>query len=389
MTRSNIFILLIILFISSCQTRNGSSSYDGTNSSTIPELSILERPLPDSRGIITYKDYQILVANGSETVEGIANRLKIDPERLASYNGVLLTYLPRKEEILALPVKVAGDLVSTPSGWSQEGVREAITDSLAKKQPIGTPDNPLRHRIEAGETAYSVARLYNVSVTSLAKWNGLDANLKLAIGRELIIPVSSINNRDSSSSSIPKTSGNEPKDNDAETDEPIPTVRKNPITNNNTSTNDTEVTANKTTEEESGKPLEIEITEKPYVKPVPGRILRGYNPTAVSNKNEGIDFYAPPGTLVKAIADGVVALISKPVGGLGKIVLIKHDQSVISIYGRVKDLQVLKGGRVVQGQEIGKVENSFLDNDNSGKDNYLHFELRKGTKSLDPVPLLQ
>ena len=142
-------------------------------------------------------------------------------------------------------------------------------------------------------------------------------------------------------------------------------------------------------EEELGKPLETEITEKPYVKPVPGRILRGYNPTAVSNKNEGIDFYAPPGTLVKAVADGVVALISKPVGGLGKIVLIKHDQSVISIYGRIKDLQVLKGGRVVQGQEIGKVENSFLDNDNSGKHNYLHFELRKGTKSLDPVPLLQ
>ena len=379
MTRSNIFILLIIFIISSCQTRNGSSSYDGTNSTTTPELSILERPLPDSRGIITYKDYQILVANGSETVEGIANRLKIDPKRLASYNGVLLTYLPRKEEILALPVKVAGDLVSTPSGWSQEGAREAITGSLGKKQPIGTPDNPIRHRIEAGETAYSVARLYNISVTSLAKWNGLDANLKLAIGRELIIPVSSVNNRDSSTSTIPKTSGNEP----------IPAEENNPTTNNKVPTNYTEVTANKTTEEESGKPSEIEITEKPYVKPVPGRILRGYNPTAVSNKNEGIDFYAPPGTLVKAVADGVVALISKPVGGLGKIVLIKHDQSVISIYGRIKDLQVLKGGRVVQGQEIGKVESSFLDSDNSGKDNYLHFELRKGTESLDPVPLLQ
>ena len=389
MTRSNIFILLIIFIISSCQTRNGSSSYDGKNSSATPELSILERPLPDSRGVITYKDYQILVANGSETVEGIANRLKIDPKRLASYNGVLLTYLPRKEEILALPVKVAGNLVSTPSGWSQEGAREAITGSLAKKQPIGTPDNPLRHRIEAGETAYSVARLYNVSVTSLAKWNGLDANLKLAIGRELIIPVSSLNNVDSSSSSVPKISGNEPKDNVTETDEPVPVEGKNPTTNNNTSTNDTEVTANKIADEESGNPSEIEITEKPYVKPVPGRILRGYNPTAVSNKNEGVDFYAPPGTLVKAAADGVVALISKPVGGLGKIVLIKHDQSVISIYGRIKDLQVLKGGRVVQGQEIGKVENSFLQNDNSGKDNYLHFELRKGTNSLDPVPLLQ
>ena len=54
---------------------------------------------------------------------------------------------------------------------------------------VGTPDNPLKHRVEPGDTAYSIARLYNVSVTSLSKWNGLDADLNVIIGRELIIPV--------------------------------------------------------------------------------------------------------------------------------------------------------------------------------------------------------
>ena len=73
-----------------------------------------------------------------------------------------------------------------------------------------------------------------------------------------------------------------------------------------------------------------------FIRPVNGKILRKYNPTSVSNKNEGIDFAAKEGTPIKSAAAGVVALISEPVGGLGKIILIKHKDSIISIYGRVK-----------------------------------------------------
>ena len=70
------------------------------------------------------------------------------------------------------------------------GVQESsIENSENLNTNIGTPDNPIKHRVEIGDTAYSIARLYNVSVTSLSKWNGLDADLNVVIGRELIIPV--------------------------------------------------------------------------------------------------------------------------------------------------------------------------------------------------------
>ena len=134
--------------------------------------SILERPLPDSRGIITYKDYQILVASGDETVEQIANRLNINPERLASYNGVVSSYLPRVEEVIALPIKISGKIINPNSEWNIESTRKSIENSGNLNTNIGTPDNPLKHRVEIGDTAYSIARLYNVSVTSLSKWNG-------------------------------------------------------------------------------------------------------------------------------------------------------------------------------------------------------------------------
>ena len=112
--------------------------------------------------------------------------------------------------------------------------------------------------------------------------------------------------------------------------------------------------------------------------------------TAINNKNEGIDFAAKPGTPVKSTATGVVALISEPVGGLGKIILIKHKESIISIYGRINEIKVVKGERVQAGQVIGNVEKSFInEGDTEKKQNYLHFELRKGTESLDPEPLFE
>ena len=45
-----------------------------------------------------------------------------------------------------------------------------------------------------------------------------------------------------------------------------------------------------------------------------------------------------------------------------------------------------KGDRIIAGQVIGSVEKSSIDEE---KQNYLHFELRKGTESLDPEPLFQ
>ena len=384
MVKKNLFISVIVFILFSCKSSERNADYLITNDEVFSDPSILERPLPDSRGIITYKDYQIIVSNGKETVEQLANRLGIEPKRLSAYNGVLLTYLPRKDEILALPFKLAEGVSPTTSGWSQKGAEEAIANSVQNERPkVGTPDNPIRHRIQPGETAYAIARLYNVSVTSLAKWNGLDTDLSLTAGRELIIPVSSNLNRKSSTQK--NTESLIPDTNISEKAEKKSDQSKSTQPTNNQATKDTQ-NNNRGNDKDS---LESATLEKPYVKPVEGKIIRNYNPTATSNKNEGVDFYAPPGTPVKATAKGVIALVSKPVGGSGKIVLIKHDLSVISIYGRIKDLLISKGDRVLQGQVIGYVEKSSLDAQSTDQENYLHFELRKGTKSLDPLPLLK
>ncbi len=367
MGKKGIILILVSTTIFSCKSNiNSKTEYQFGNNSNYG--SILERPLPDNRGIITYKDYQILVASGNETVKEISNRLNIDPNRLASYNGVPSTYLPRRDEVLALPIKLTGDLKNSSSEWTIEETRSSIENIPTEKVNVGTPDNPLKHRVEPGDTAYSIARLYNVSVTSLSKWNGLDADLNVIIGRELIIPV--ILSKKNTNLEVPSTKPNEKI-----------------ILENEPKKEPSLVKENKTGKEINDDSEYInQDSVLRFIRPVNGKILRKYNPTSASNKNEGIDFAAKEGTPIKSTAAGVVALISEPVGGLGKIILIKHKDSIISIYGRVKNIKVTKGDRVKPGQVIGSVEKSSKD---EGKQNYLHFELRKGTESIDPEPLFQ
>ena len=375
MDKNKYIIILISLLLFSCKSNN---NFDTKNQFEYTfQESILERPLPDSRGIITYKDYQILVANGDETVEQIANRLNINPERLASYNGVVSSYLPRVEEVIALPIKISGKIINPNSEWNIESTRKSIENSGNLNTNIGTPDNPLKHRVEIGDTAYSIARLYNVSVTSLSKWNGLDADLNVVVGRELIIPVI-LNNKNFKNPEI-KVPTHTESDNNLSSNEPK-------LKKESSSSEQNEVNNKINVEKES----KINDIIQKFIRPVNGVILRKYNPTAINNKNEGIDFAAEPGTPVKSTAAGVIALISEPVGGLGKIILIKHKDSVISIYGRINEIKVVKGERVEAGQVIGNVEKSFISVDGTEKkQNYLHFELRKGTESLDPEPLFE
>ena len=76
-----------------------------------------------------------------------------------------------------------------------------------------------------------------------------------------------------------------------------------------------------------------------------------------------------------------MALVSVSTGSLGTIVLIRHANDVLTIYGRVDNVTVSKGDTVKRGQVIGVVA--------AGDPATMHFEVRKGTDSVDPMPYLK
>ena len=87
---------------------------------------------------------------------------------------------------------------------------------------------------------------------------------------------------------------------------------------------------------------------------------------------------------VRAVSDGTIVLISDIVGGNGKIILIRHQKDLITIYGRLTNVVVQKGQEVKQGDIIAEV----IADIKTGK-GLMHFEVRKGMKSIDPETMIR
>ena len=110
--------------------------------------------------------------------------------------------------------------------------------------------------------------------------------------------------------------------------------------------------------------------------PVSGTIIRGYK----KGKNEGIDIAAAPGTAVTAAEAGTVAAITADADQV-PIIVVKHNNDLLTVYANVDDITVKKGDRIRRGQKLAQLR--------GGDDAYVHFEVRKGFESVDPDPYLK
>ena len=132
-------------------------------------------------------------------------------------------------------------------------------------------------------------------------------------------------------------------------------------------------------------PPEVKIVSvRPFINPVKGEIINHYTQDKGSNNNNGVDYATSAFETVKVVSDGTIVLISDIVGGNGKIILVRHPAEFITIYGRLTNIIVKKGQKVKQGEKIAEV--ILDDKSNSG---LMHFEVRKGMKSIDPETMIR
>ena len=81
------------------------------------------------------------------------------------------------------------------------------------------------------------------------------------------------------------------------------------------------------------------------------RILNG----KPKNPHNGTDIVAPVGIIIKAPADGVVALVHDNMFYTGKTLMLDHGFGLTSVYAHMSALLVNKGDLVKKGPPIGKV----------------------------------
>ena len=114
--------------------------------------------------------------------------------------------------------------------------------------------------------------------------------------------------------------------------------------------------------------------------PVKGRIISEFGARPDGGHNDGIDLAVPQGTSVKAAENGVVAYAGNELKGYGNLVLIRHANNWVSAYANNEEILVKRGDKVTRGQTIAKAGAT-----GSVSQPQVHFELRKGSRPVDPT----
>jgi len=116
-----------------------------------------------------------------------------------------------------------------------------------------------------------------------------------------------------------------------------------------------------------------------WIWPTAGKLLHPFNQ---GPNPKGVAIGGNPGQPIVASAAGKVVYSGSGLRGYGKLIIIKHDNTYLSVYAHNRELLVREGERVSKGQKIAEMGN--IDSEVVG----LHFEIRRLGKPVDPLEYL-
>lgn len=335
-------------------------------------------PKADSDGIFQFDNRRYVEVRLGETLEDIAKRTDEDPMVIAELNQIRLDGTLQPGKVLLLPHR---DVRS--GGQDATGIGTSETDTSDFEIDIrGRTENYYRHRVQKGETAYTIANLYDISVRTLADWNELDADFAVMEGEVLIIPATNQVIEENVQISTNPEPVSSPSQEPEKEEEPATVATEKPVEEVEVVTEIEEETEVKTETPEVrvAEPIipdeidcnNFEPAQFGFDTPLSGELIADYSNQPSGNK--GIDISAPIGTPVVAVGSGKVALISDLAEGT-KVLLVLHECNVFSIYQNLQDITLERGDLVARGQQLGTLDSTL---------GYLHFEIRVGPDSADP-----
>lgn len=114
--------------------------------------------------------------------------------------------------------------------------------------------------------------------------------------------------------------------------------------------------------------------------PTDGQIAREFAPTEVGG--QGVDIAGVPGQSIHAAMAGTVVYSGRDLSGGGNLIIVRHDDSLMTTYSHADKLYVAEDDQVVAGDPIASL------GWNANQESVLRFEVRKNGNPLDPMKFL-
>jgi lipoprotein NlpD len=251
-----------------------------------------------------------------------SNRLAHLLPLLLALSGCTLTpwQMPAENRTLTAPPQTVAHASGQP----------AQTVTVAADQPVA-PAAPGYYRVKPGDTLYHIAAAQGQRSDDLIKWNTLTDPAHIETGKLLRVKP------------------------------PAPL----------------DAGAGKTASE-TDKPEKTAADTARFGWPARGTLVAVYG----QGKSKNMMIAAKAGDPVKAAAAGRVVFAGDGGKPYGKLIVIKHDDTLVTAYGHNRKLLVKEGAAVKRGQLIAEMAET------EGGNGSLRFEVRKNGKQVDPAPYL-
>lgn len=235
-----------------------------------------------------------------------------------------------------------------------------------------------RYTVVAGDTLSAISRRTGASIAAIKQVNSMTSDT-VRLGQTLIIPGLS----DTAPTKVAAAARVDPIETGAveRSPAPKPAVRAYTPPTQSAKTEDAAI-------EKIEKRDTASAPQATGVKtmrwPLQGRVISAFGSNAGGKGNDGIDISVPKGTPVKSAENGVVIYAGDGLKELGKTILVRHQDGIVTVYGHVDGIDVKRGDTVRRGQQIASSGMS-----GSAKQPQLHFEVRKNSKPVNPLTYLE
>lgn len=249
------------------------------------------------------------------------------------------------------------------------------------------------HVVEKGENLYRIALRYGVDLDELMDVNQIGDPGALAVGRELVLPPSRrppepaalASSAGASQGRAPSTAAKSGASGAARTSPSATSVAAVPPP----SDAESEARGGAATSRPPAAQARTGLSRRPpddggapaLIWPVKGVVYSRFGARGAS-RHDGIDIAAPEGTPFVAAADGEV-IFAGVQRGYGNLIIVRHDGGLVTIYAHNQKNIAKEGARVRKGQQLGTIGRT-----GRATGPHLHFEVRQGTKPLNPQEFL-
>lgn len=261
--------------------------------------------------------------------------------------------------------------------------KSAPAKPAPRQAPAADQARPDAYTVKAGDTLYSIALEFGLDYRELAAWNNIDP-ARIRVGQSLrlspprgvvatplrtpggVIDAQPLGAGAAAGARTEPRGVRVPYSDQAYAQmsgvktEPAPAVKPAPQP------------------EAKPDPVAAAGDEVEWIWPVSGRVISPFN----ESTNKGIGIAGKMGQPVVAAAPGKVIFSGIGIRGLGKLIVIKHNEKFLSVYAHNRELLVKEGQSVTRGQKIAEMGDSDSDQVK------LHFEIRRMGRPVDPAGLL-